>query len=738
MAPERRPRLVASAPVSTLTPAPPGSGEGAPAPASRPHSSIPLTRDSIAGVAVAAALVALVFLTSSSIDQTVTGGNTWSEIAITFLAAGACAAVVLIGGRGRAWGAPAVALFAAFTAFTALSILWSVQPDWSWFGANQLLSYLSAFAGAVALARMGPRRWPALVGGLATATAALCAYSLLVKVFPTTLAPANDYGRLLAPFGYWNAIGVCAALGLAPALWAATRPSSPTVLRALTVPAMTLMISVIALSYSRSAALVGLVAVAAWVAVVPLRLRTALMLALAGMCAVPIVVVALHSHNLTSDHIPLPAQDAAGHAFGTVLLAVVALAMAVGLAVSHAMRRVAVPEPVRRRVGTLLLVGVAFVPVAGVVALAASSRGLFGQISHAWQSLVSTHSIVFDTPGRITQLGSSRPVYWHQALDVGSHALLKGVGELGYGIARLRYTTSTLKTDQAHNYLVQTFADLGIIGVALTLALLAAWCRAAARPLALGRRWRDLTTVEATEREGLVAMAIVVLTFGIQSCLDFTFYFPGITIPVLLCAGWLAGRGPLAAPVGRRPEGRISVVQRPGAGALVTGLASIALIGGWLMWQPLRSAQAMAHAENHPATAFASARAAASRDPLSIEPLYMLSALYQEAHDNASARAELVKAARLQPENPQSWLWLGQLDVADGRPGAAITELQRMLSLDLPVSQQTTAARGLIAQATAQLAQRRAAAAKVSSPKRRQGRAGSPGARRGAPPRKPR
>ena len=156
-------------------------------------------------MAVAAGLVALVFLTSSSIDQTVTGANTWSEIAITWLGVGACAAVVLIGGQGRAWGAPVVALFAAFTAFAALSILWSVQPDWSWFGTNQLLSYLSAFAGAVALARLAPGRWTALVGGVATAMTALCIYSLLAKVFPSTIAPANEYGRLLAPFGYWNA-----------------------------------------------------------------------------------------------------------------------------------------------------------------------------------------------------------------------------------------------------------------------------------------------------------------------------------------------------------------------------------------------------------------------------------------------------------------------------------------------------------------------------------------------------
>jgi hypothetical protein len=663
-----------------------------------------LTGDRIAGLGVAAALVALVFLTSSSSDQTVTGPNTWSEIALTFLGVGACAAVILVGGRGRAWGAPAVALLAAFTAFAALSIVWSVQPDWSWFGANQLLSYLCVFAGAVALGRLAPERWPALVGGVATAMTVICAYALLAKVFPDTLAQGNEYGRLQAPFGYWNAVGVSGALGLAPALWGASRRSAPLILRALSVPAMTLMISVVILSYSRSAVLVAVVAIAAWVAFVPLRLRSALMLALGGLGAVPIVVVALHSHNLTSDNIAVGSQDAAGHAFGPVVLGAVIVVAVAGVVASLAMERVTIAEALRRRIGTVLIAGVSLVPIAVVVALAASSRGLFGQISHGWQSLTSSHSVVFDTAGRITQLGSSRPVYWHEGLTVGSHALLKGVGELGFGVARLRYTTSASKADQAHSYLVQTFADLGIIGVVLTLALLAAWCRAAARPLDLKRRWRDLTESQVTERQGLVAMAIVVLTFGIQSSLDFTFYFPGVAIPVLLCAGWLTGRGPLAAPVGRRSEGRGSILQRPGAGALVTGLAAVALIGAWLMWQPLRSAQAMADAENHPETAFASAQTAANRDPLSINPLFLLSILYRGAHDTAAARAELVKATQVQPDNPQPWFWLGELDFNRHRFKESVAELQRGLSLDLPASQDTINARALIEQASARLA----------------------------------
>lgn len=706
---EPSPPLVASASVSTLVPAPPGAAEGAPA--SPPRTSATPARDLIAGLALAAALVALVFLTSSSIDQTITGENTWSEIAITFLGAAACGAVVLVGGRGRAWGAPAVALFAAFTGFAALSILWSVQPDWSWFGANQLLCYLSAFAGAAALARLLPARWPALVGGLATAAAALCAWSLMVKVFPDTLASANTYGRLQAPFGYWNAIGLSAALGLPPALWAGSRRSAPVVLRGLSVPAMTLMVSVIVLSYSRSAALAAAVAIAIWMAFVPLRLRSALMLGVAALGAVPIVVVALASHNLTSDNIALRLQDSAGHSFGLVLLAVLAVVTAAGVAVSHGMDRVAVAEPTRRRIGVILLGAAALAPVLAVVALAASSRGLFGEISHAWHSLTSSKSVVDDNAGRLTQLGSSRPLYWHEGLTVGSHAILKGVGELGYGVARLRYTVSTLKSDHAHSYLVQTFADLGLIGVILTATLLGAWLRAAARPLAPHTRWDSLSEGQAEERRGLLALAAVVVAFGIQSALDFTFYFPGVTIPALLCAGWLAGRGPLTASVGRSRR-RLSILERPGAGALVTGLVGVALLGAWVLWQPLRSAQALADAENHPAGAFASASAAARYDPLSVDPRYRLSVLYQNAGKPGAARAQLLKATALQPDNPLPWLWLAQLDVASGRPNDAIGDAYEVMNLNLPVDPTRLGARDVILQAQAQLARRQAAAAR--------------------------
>ncbi|MGA2009490.1 MAG: O-antigen ligase family protein [Solirubrobacteraceae bacterium] len=633
--------------------------------------------------ALGAALVAVAFLTSASADQQVTAANTWTEIAVAVMGLGACGAVVLIGARAPAWGAATIGLFAALTAFAALSITWSVQPDWSWFGADQLLFYLAAFAGAAALARLAPRSWPSLVGAIAAAVAVICAWSLLVKVFPVSLAPSNTYGRLLAPFGYWNALGACAALGLPAALWSGVRQDGGRVGRALSVPALTLMTSVVVLSYSRSALLAAVLAIGCWIAFVPLRLRSLLVLAAGGIGALPIIAWMLGHNALASDYVQLPGQDSAGHTFGVVVVASLAGATAAGFAFIPAIDRRTLPAALRRRIGIALIALVALAAVAGVGAVAVSQRGLTGEISHAWSSLTNPKATVKDTSGRFTQLGSSRPLYWHQALQVGEHALLAGAGELGYGVARLRYATSGLKSDQAHSYLMQTFADLGLIGIALTLALLGAWCVAAWRSLTPRTPWASLHVGAAAERHGLAAMSAIVLGFGVQSLLDWTWYFPGVSIPVLLCAGWLAGRGPLGAPVGVR-RGRVTLRERPGAGAILTALVAVALGAAFVLWQPMRSVQELAAAENANSNpqAFADARAAAHSDPLSYEPLFVLSGLYQHVGDPAAARHELVMATRVQPVNPATWYQLGAYDFAAGDHRDAAFEMARVLALD--------------------------------------------------------
>ncbi len=661
------------------------------------------TADVLSGLGLAAALTLLAFVTTGGFDESiiVSPADTWSEIAITLLGAGACATMLVLGARGRAWGGITVALFALLTIYTALSIAWSVQPDNSWQAANLTLAYLAAFAGAAALARLAPERWAALLGAVALTTVAISIYALLTKVFP---AASTTLGRLQAPLGYWNALGVTAAMGIVPCLWAWNRRGSSPVLRGLTLPALAILISVVVLSYSRSAVVVAVIVAGCWVAFVPRRLSAAAGLGLSALGAAVVTGWALSKPALTSDNQLFAARTSAGHTFGVVVLICLLALTAIGIGVARFAQRNTLSQAVRRRIGTVLVVGVALLPLAGIVALAASSRGLTGEVSHAWTSLTSVNSTTGNSAARLGSLGSSRPLYWGEGIKVGEHALLKGVGALGYATARTRYTTNPDVVGHAHSYAVQTFADLGLIGIAISLALLVAWVLSAARAVAVGTPWASLEADVAAEREGLAALLLVVLAFGLQSAIDWTWYFPGVAVPALLCAGWLSGRGPLAGRVGRA-ERRASILARPAVGGAVTALAAVSVLCAWLIWQPQSSANATTSAENaagahHIGAAFADARDAAGSDPLALEPRFVLSALYQSVGNLAAARSELVGAVHLQPDNFSSWLALGSFDLQHHQPRRALPSLQRAYTLD-PTS---LAAGAALAQARAELA----------------------------------
>jgi hypothetical protein len=670
---------------------------------------VKLSTDAAIGAALAAGLVVIAFVTTGGFDQAVavSAGNTWAEIVITLLGAGACATMLVLApprrGRGG-WGGVPVALFALLTAFTALSIAWSVQPDDSWQATNLTLAYLAAFAAGAALARLAPGRWRALVGAIAVMSVILSAYALLAKVFPGSIAASDTSGRLQAPLGYWNATGVMAALGLAPCLWAWTRAGSRS-LRALAVPAVAILIAVVVLSYSRSAVLVAVLGAVGWVAFVPRRLQAVALLALSAAGAAVIAAWALSRPALTSDGAVLAARTSAGHTFGVVLIVTLLALTAAGFGAAVATDRVVLPERIRRRVGTALLVAAGLLPVAGVAALAASSRGLTGEISHAWSSLTSVSAGVGNGASRLGQFGSSRPLYWREGIKVGEHALLKGAGALGFFTARTRYTSDAHVVVHAHSYVVQTFADLGLLGLAISLALLIAWVVAAERALALRSRWAALSPGQALEREGLIALLLVVLVFGLQSAIDWTWFFPGLAAPTLLCAGWLAGRGPLSSAPDR-PRRRASILTRPGVGAAVTALTALSLLAAWVIWQPLRSADAATSAvtaaeSNDVSTAFSDARDAAGADPLALQPLFVLSELYQRVRDDRAARAQLLSAVNLQPQNYDSWLALGEFDLQHHQPRRALGSLERALTLAPTTVPETGEA---IAKARAELA----------------------------------
>ncbi len=627
------------------------------------------------GLGVALALTSLTFVTVGGVDL---APNTWTEIVLVGLGAAAAIAVVLIGAPGRAWGAATVGLFGCLVVLTAASVTWSVQPDTSWVEAGRTLSYMAAFGGAAACARLFPDRWPALLGGIAITAVVVSGYALLVKVFPATLDPNETFGRLRAPFDYWNATGLTGAVGLPLCLWSGARPQARRLVRALCVPCVAVLIGVIVLSYSRGAVLAGVVGLAVWFTLVPLRLRGALILLLGGAGGAVISAYALRTHALTANSVPLAARTASGHSFGVVIAVTLAVLLAAGFVAALAAERTTFNDTTRRRIGTALVVAAALLPVAGIGALAASSRGLTGEVSHVWHTLTGSGSSVANGPNRLVQLGNSRGRYWREGITVGRHALVKGVGALGYGTAVTHYTYDPRTVGHAHSYVIETFADFGLIGVALMLAMLASWSLAARRTLA-GRGGT------APERAGLQTMLVVVVIFGVHSTIDWTWFVPGAAVPALVCAGWLAGRGPIAARVGTRP--RRSITRAPGAAAVTLAVTALALACGWEVWQPLRASDATSAAlsaasSGHLASAIADAKSAANEYPVGVDPLFDLAAFYDAAGLRPAAHAELIRAVDRQPQNAQTWLELADFDLRVGNPREAMAAARMAKRLD--------------------------------------------------------
>jgi hypothetical protein len=660
------------------------------------------TPDTALGALLAAGFAVIVFAATGGTDL---APNTWVQIALIAVATGSAVALLVVRPRRRSSGTVAVGLFAALAALTYLSIAWSVQPATSWLEANRTLSYLAAFGAAAALCRLAPARWPAVTGAVGAVAVVVCGYALLCKVFPATLNAADPLGRLRVPFDYWNATGLMAAMGLPVCVWAGARPSAPRGVTAISVPAIAILSTTLILSYSRGALLTSLVGLACWFALAPLRLRGALVLALGAVAGAAATAWALANHAITHDNVPLAARTTAGHHFGLVLLAVVILGAILGLVAALGMERIALSAQRRRRIGTVLIVLIALVPVAGIAGAAASSRGLTGQVSHAWHTLTSTSISVQPGNGaaRLGALGNSRAIYWRDGLKVGEHAPIAGVGAGGFDTARTRYSTSTLAVAHAHSYLIETFADLGLIGVAVSLGLLVAWALACRRTL--GARPPD--DRQAAERTGLITLLAVVVVFGVSSLIDWTWFVPGVAVPALVAAGWLAGRGPLA-PAGRGAADRPGFGLTPGRSAGAIAAVVFAVIAAWLVWQPLHSADSFgaaisAMSRGDAAAALADARTAASSDPVSIDPLLEQSFIYGALRNQAAARSELVRATSLQPENPQTWMYLGTFDLQAHRPRLALSELETAHRLDLTsaaISTQLDQARAELLSAT--------------------------------------
>ncbi|HEY2637761.1 MAG TPA: hypothetical protein VGI54_10255, partial [Solirubrobacteraceae bacterium] len=330
------------------------------------------------GVAVAGGLAAAILLLALGAQGgTNLSGETYADVGVTF---GGSALVVAALLRApvprRAWGGLTLGLFVALAAWTAASIGWSVSPDDSLLEAARTLSYVAAFAGGAALARLAPQHWRALLVAIALGTTAVAIFALLSKVFPGSVGGDDFFARLRAPFGYWNAIGLMAALGFPACLWLGTRRDGHGALGALAFPAAGLLLLTVLLSVSRGALLALAIGLVLWFAYVPLRLRSVVVLVPAALFAGLVTAWAFARPALSHDGVDTAYRSVAGHQLGMLLLALVVVLGVAGLIVRFSLAFGPLDGAARRRAGTAVLAAIALVVLVGLTVEQTKSGGL--------------------------------------------------------------------------------------------------------------------------------------------------------------------------------------------------------------------------------------------------------------------------------------------------------------------------------------------------------------------------
>jgi hypothetical protein len=649
-----------------------------------------IANPSVASAALAAALlgVALGARGGSALERT-------AVVELLLIAAGSvlvCAAVVF-GRRGRIDGGMALVAFAVLAAITALSVGWSIAPDLSYVEAGRTFAYLMTLAGAIALARLAPTGAVAVARGILIAAVAICAYGLATRVWPASFEELALSGRIGQPFDYWNALAGVAAVGLVPALWLGARRTGSAIGRVLAFPATGLLIATLLIAQSRGALAGALIGCALWLVLVPLRLRSLVVLIAAGVTATPVIAWALSKDPFRIGLQPLSAREAVANDFGLLLVALVVVLLAFGVLVEAVRLRHQPSLQTRFRAGATVAVVVALVPLALATSVATSERGLTGTISDRVDELTSDSAAPPTGSGRLGSVASERFGYWREAFDAFDERPLDGLGAGSFELARLVHRDGAGSARRAHGFVPQTLSDLGLLGGVTAVLLLAAWLVAAARATGLQPRrwWRPLEANRpqwTDDRAALVALGLAATVYGVQSATDWTWFVPGLTTMALVAAGFVAGRGPLVRSESSPEAAAVARPQPPLARlAVCAAVASIALICGWAIWQPVAADRAVARsyeltAAGDPVAALREAADARDIDPYSVKPFYAAADALVAIDRPREAIASLRRAARERSRDPEPWLRIATIQLDRRDAAAASTAAEQALRRD--------------------------------------------------------
>jgi O-antigen ligase len=574
---------------------------------------------------------------------------------------GAIVFLVLLGGliafsptslsRNGGWTRRAVALFAGFTLWTFLSILWAGVRGDAWDGANRTLLYLTVFS-IFALVHWRARDAALVLVLFALGTAVVSTADLF-----TEGASAFVDGRLASPTGYANGTAALFLIAFWPAVSLAARAEVHWAARSVLLATAGLLLQLAILTQSRGSVIAGVVALGTYVVLSPQRLRAVFVL-------VPVAAVTLASLDPLLSVFASGTQPSLADAVAREQQALVlstATLVAVGAVIGL------VDRPGRRRFltrgrGRLL----AAVALGAVLALLVVST---------FVTRLSGTPALEDDPGSTSIVGSSRfgaglesgrfDIWRVAAQTVADHPIL-GVGADNFAVDFARERETNEEPLYPHSLVLRAFSQTGLIGGLLFLGFVAAALAAAVPRSRLDGLTRAVSAAA-------VASAVYWLVHG---SIDWLWEIPVLAAPALAFLGIAAGlghRSPRPQPPPRRPLGVAAA-----AVFCVAALGSY-LLPGVAAWEIERAVAAWPVA---PDRAFAHLDRARGLNPLSERPDVVAGALARRAGQADEARRAFEEALGRNPRDWYSLLQLALLNAADGRRSEAAAQLERAEALN--------------------------------------------------------
>jgi tetratricopeptide (TPR) repeat protein len=571
-------------------------------------------------------------------DRHVAGLATWLLV-VALLVLGAAGRIAL--GRTFYW---ATGLIAALALVSALSSAWSGSIELSVIEADRVVVYLGFFALALLLAQTEQSR-QRFGEGIAIALLGVALIALASRLLPDLLSVNEDPqagARLSYPLGYWNGDALIFGIATGLGLWLSRRALSGVVRWAATalLPAVLLALY---FTYSRGGLLAALVACGCLIVLSHDRLWLLATLAIGALAALPAVIAVQASNSLAEN-----LHDANVAEEGLLVLAILAAGSLLALGLAAGLKRL------ERRQGRLtdravaasrnprVLKGVAlgFAVLALAAALAVGGRAWHQFNSPDVQSPASSGE-------HFTQLSDSgRSEFWRVAIDAFEEKPV-----LGHGAGTYRFSWHQLRHEpvanlEAHSLYLQAFAELGLVGGLLVLALVVTllWAGFAA--------WR---AAEGAQRDLFAALLGICLAFAICSAIDW-FWEIAVLGAVFFLAGGVLVAGRCAQLARERASSNGHGAPR-GFGFAVAGLAvawisMVALVGPLLVDREIDASNTAVAAGNIP-SAVSHAETARKIEPWATTPLKQLGLLAEKEGNYPAATDWLDKAIEHEEDN---WL----------------------------------------------------------------------------------